>query len=265
MSNAKKTIGFSVFGALLVAAAIYTGLWFWMATEIRTQVSNFLVESRKNNVQILVRSLDIKGFPGTHEVHISGRIAADNAIAEVPELIARSHFFPGQRLTIELPQGFSIVEPVDSKLWSADRVYIDTIIPESLPDSMTHEDLAVWRDADQSITLNDIEIEKETLKAQGHGTVFLDDALQPAGNFSAHATGYMDFLQWLKQNHYIQTKEALLSSAVLSGLSKKDEDGNIYMDVDLTLQNQTLFVGPLRLAYLPSVRWAWRNALDPLQ
>lgn len=248
-------------GALLILAfACYTGLWFWMAGQIRTEMRAFIAEVQEDGVQILPRAMGVKGFPGRHAAWFSGRAAAEGVVIEVPLLEVRSIFMPGKPLAVEAPQGFSLAENAKADIWSLDRLLIETVIPASLPYDLTREDMTAWRDAGNVLTLEKIELQKNTLALEGSGTLMLDGNLQPSGAFEAHVTGHMDFLIWLQQNGHVETREAMLATAVLSGLSKTDpESSKNYMDVALTLQNQTLFVGPLPLVELPPVVWPWRS------
>ena len=256
----------SVAGFILLGLAIYTGFWIFMASQIRMQVENFIANAQEQNVHVITRAFGVRNYPFTPEAYFTGRISADGVTIEVPLLEVRSLFLPERPLTVEAPKGLSILAPADTTLWSVDSLRIDTVIPASLPSEMTHEEMSAWKNAGGTIDLQNIEMRKSSLNVKGSGQLVLDNALQPAGSFHARVTGHMEFLNWLQQQGYVKTKQAILASAVLSGLSKTDPETNeSYMESDLTLQNQTLFVGPLRLAYLPAVQWAWRSGPDRLQ
>lgn len=251
---------------LVILLAAYTALWFWAAGKIRDEMSGLIAEAQANGIQIMPRAMGVRGYPGKHEAWFSGRVAADGTVLEIPLLEVRSLFLPEKPLAIEVPEGFTVVEPADAEIWALDRLLVETVIPASLPADLTREDLTAWRDAGNVLTLSNIEAQKQSLALKGSGIILLDENLQPAGELTAHATGHMEFMIWLQQNGYVETKEALLATAVLSSLSKTDpETSRNLMEVALTLQSRTLFVGPLRLGVLPPVEWPWRSPPAPPQ
>lgn len=202
----------------------------------------------------------VENYPFVPEINFSGRISANGYTAEVPLLLVHSLFLVEKPLLLEAPRGLSILEPADTALLSLDKMHIDILIPASLPPAMTHEAMEAWKKTGNTVKIQNIAIEKGALKLEGSGVFMLDDSLQPAGEIDIRTTGHMEFLQWLRQEKYIETKEALLSGAVLAGLSRIDPDTNeTIMDTSLTLQNRTLFAGPLRLAVLPQAQWRWQR------
>ncbi len=248
-----------VSGLLVLLLTTYTAFWFWMAGEIRKEMDALPAEAAKNGVQIVPGAMGVRGYPLIHEAWFSGSIAADGTVIEVPLLEARSFFLPQTPLSAEMPQGFNITHPADASVWSPNYLLVQTVIPKSFPEFF-REDLAAWRDAGNRIVFGNIELGKNSLRLKGNGHVLLDANLQPAGEFNARITGHMDFLAWLQQQNHIETRDALIATAVLSGLSKTDPASNeLYMEAALMLQNRMLFVGPLRLASLPPVVWASRN------
>lgn len=63
-------------------------------------------------------------------------------------------------------------------------------------------------------------------------------------------------MAWLKDVGMIEAKDALIASAVMSGLSKEDPDtGERVINAKITLQNGILFLGPLRLLEIPRIDW----------
>ena len=255
----KKPLLWGVLVTSILVITVYTGLWLWMAGYVRAQFDKYLEEAREKNITITTRSINVRGYPFTHEVRFSGRVAMDGVVAEIPALHVRSLFIPGKPIRIEIPQGLSIVEPADSAIWSLDRLLIESVIPASLPGALTHEDMTAWKQAGGELVLNNFELRKKELQIIGNGTLGLDDTLQPTGLVNARVTGHLAFLMWLQQNGYVDTRQGILATTILRGLSKTDDENNNYMDVALTLQNRTLFVGPLRVTEVPAIVWGWRH------
>ncbi|MCB9991681.1 MAG: DUF2125 domain-containing protein [Rhodospirillales bacterium] len=249
------TLG-AVFSFVLV---FYTALWFWMAAHIYDEVDDFIRDAQQHGMTVIIRDMEVKGYPMLPEAHVSGRISADDIVVDIPALLVRSLFLPNKPIYIEAPEGVFVAEPADKAIWSLSRLVVDAIIPEYLPATITHEDLTQWRDAGNKIVINQFEAQKESLTISGSGNLELDDLLQPTGAFNAKTTGHMDFMIWLQQHGYIKTREAMLASTIMTGLSKTSEEGETYMEAILTLQNRTLFVGPLKVAQLPMLVWGWRH------
>ncbi len=257
MSKTKK-IGMGIGATITLTVIVYSLFWFWVTDQIKEEIAGFMLEAKQKDIQIMTRSMGVTGFPSTHKIHFSGRVQADGAILEIPMLEIHSSFLPGAPLTLEAPQGLAILKPAVTEIWSLDRMRIDTEVPATLPADLTREDLTAWKQAEGHILLKNMELHKDSLYLKASGKFELDHMLQPAGEFQARITGHMAFLRWLQDKKHIETREALLATAVLSGLSKKDAN-ETYINIDLSLQNQTLFVGPLRLARLPAIQWGWRN------
>lgn len=245
--------------SLLLVFLVYTALWFWMTKQIRVEIDRFISEAQKEEITVVTRILEIRGYPFTPKILFSGRLSKDDTVIEVPELLVQSLLLPNKPIKIYALQGLSILEPADTAIWSLDSLRIDGIIPKTLPPALFHEDLSVWKETGGNIQVDHIELKKQDLTLTGAGTLFLDDTLQPAGELSTRMTGYLDFLFWLQQNGYVETREALLATTVLTGLSRTDKNGETSVNADLTLQNRTLFVGPLRVVKLPMIVWNWRH------
>ncbi len=244
----------------VIGFLIYAGLWFWMAERIRGHIDSFVADAVAEEIYITPRALGVRGFPGPHEVVFAGRIAHNGVTADIPLLRVRSLFLPGSALSAEAPQGIALLSPADARLWSVSSASLNGPIPETLPADFTKEGLSNWKQQGGQILIDHLAITKESLSLQGNGTLELDEALQPAGRFDARITGHIAFLQWLQTNGYVETREGLLAAAVLNGLSRHDQaNDETYITATLTLQNRTLFLGPLRLASLPVIRWAWRS------
>lgn len=248
-----------------VAACAYTAFWIWGANRIREEMNDILADAAGRNVRIQPRTLDVRGFPGMPVAFFSGRAVSGPVTLEIPALSVRSRFIPGESLIIDAPQGIAVVEPrEEADLWSLDSIHISAIIPDRLPNELVREDMTAWRDSGQSLTVESLEIRKGRLRLSASGSVFLDESLQPAGSLQAQIAGHQDFLAELQTKKLIGTREAILAGTVLSGLSRPNpETGETTIPVALSIQNRTLFAGPLRLGEMPYIPWSWRTLPPP--
>lgn len=255
---------------ILVCAGVYSGLWYYYAYNVHKAATDYIENLRANDNHIVVKTLSVNGFPFKIAVNFEGRIASNGFVIEIPALEVNSLLMPGRNISILFDRGVKIIDPYDPALWSADYLLLEGIIPENMPENLTREDMRTWFENNGSILINNLHLRKQQLEVKGNGLVSLDQNLQPKGRFQAVITGHMEFLQWLSVNGYIKTKEALLSATVLSGLTRTNGSGGTpFMPVDLVVENQVLYAGPLRVIALPTVVWPWKELktipLDQLQ
>jgi hypothetical protein len=248
---------------IILMAGAYGGGWVWYAGQIKTQVTAFIEDTRQNYIQIALRDLQVNNFPFTPTVQASGRVEANGVIYDVPSLQIKSLFLNNALLEISLPQGLSIPSPSAMAIWSFDFLNLKTTIPASIPAGLYVEDMRAWQARNNVIPIHDFKIAKREFIMSGTGEFFLDENLQPAGVFQSNVTGHMGFVQTLAAEGVLSTREMLLATTVLSGLSQKSQDtGAQTISLTTMIENQTLYLGPLKVASLPSVRWPWRIATD---
>jgi len=116
------------------------------------------------------------------------------------------------------------------------------------------ERLASWRDAGGTLEVTSLKVDWPPLKAEADGTVALDEAFRPLGAFSTAITGYDALLDALVDGGQVARNEASMAKTVLDVMAKRDEaTGEPRIEVPVTIQNGTLFVGPVPLMPVPPV------------
>jgi hypothetical protein len=244
--------------ALLVLAAIYCGGWFYVARLIGQEIDRLYAQAADAGIAIEGARPAIGGFPGPHSVSFSGRIHdADGRGAEFPLLKISGIFLPGMLVHIEAPKGAAALGSYDRDIWSLDRADIVARIPKTLPGALYHADMKAWHDAGGGLEVKSFDLAKRGLDATGGGALTLDDDLQPQGNLAVGIAGdYVGFLAFLRGKGVIRQKEALLSAAILTGMSHKNPDtGENEISAAFRLQDRTLYLGMLRLTELPRAEW----------
>lgn len=249
------------FLSLLALIFIYCGGWFGLQHHLQQSVDNYIAEANNRGLYFTGDPPKITGFPGLPVLFYSGEIHHNplNIRLGVPGLYVRGLMPPVKTLAFSMPYGISLLSSDRPSVWSLDRLEVSAPLPDTIPADYTREGLSAWRDKNGRIVLDNLIMKKSTLTITAAGQLTLDENLQPAGNLDATMTGYMAFIEELENYRLINTKEKLLAISLLTGLSQTDEDGGNYIDIDITLQNRKLFVGPLQLASLPAIRWAWRS------
>ena len=235
---------------LLVCAALYTGWWFVIVGIVKSQI--------KENPDIQITH--IGGFPGP--MVIEGSFSATRLWQDQPQKIIVPEFtlrgFPIQILdaTLTLPKGLFVEGTLDREIWALDQLEIKGPLPLDFPQVVDQAAMTAWRDAGGHLTLNHFSFAKGDLKAEGAGTLTLDQALQPSGLINARISGHIEYLNFLVEKGMVDKKDAMLASTILRGLSSPDEDTGVnHMDIGIRLQNQSLYAGPLAVAQLPALRW----------
>lgn len=246
----KKNLSIAVALIFLCYAVLYTGWWFTVAGILKSQM--------KSNPDILVTR--VSGFPGP--MVIEGSAATTRLWQNEPQKITVPTFtlrgFPVQFLdaTLTIPQGVKVEGSIDPDLWSLDQLTLKGPIPLDFPQTLDEPTMTAWRDNGGHITVNHFSFVKGELKGEGAGTLKLDDKLQPSGLINARISGHIEYLNLLVQKGLVDRKDAMLASTILGGLSSPDEDTGVnHMDIGISLQNQTLYAGPLAVAQLPALYW----------
>lgn len=240
----------------------YIGLWFYTASLVQKQIDDFYARADENNIQISMPLPKVKGFPGIPEIETGGQVRYMGVTFDIPRLLIRSRFIPMSPFELSAPKGIRIVEPQSnaSELWSINALELNLIIPHPFPNDFTQEGLREWHDKQGHIVIDRFLIQKSTLRLDGFGRFGLDQNLQPSGMLSTKLSGHNAFLGTLQRYNIINTKQAILATAVLNALSKTDEfTGEPYITAKILLENRTLFLDALRLTQLPKIIWPWRS------
>lgn len=252
----KKKIVISLIAVIVLCAVAYTGWWFSMASILKAQM--------KDHPDIhLVR---IGGFPGM--MNIEGRVSATrlwNGEAQkivVPSFTLRGYPVQFLDAKLTLPQGLYVEGTLDRAVYALDSVEVEGPLPLDIPPKLDEASVTAWRDQGGHITINHFKFAKGTLNGEGAGTVKLDQNLQPTGMMNVRLNGHIEYLHFLVEKKLVDAKDAMLASTILGGLSSPDEETGIHhMDIGISLQNQTLYAGPLAVARLPLVYWGNGNQL----
>ncbi len=154
-------------------------------------------------------------------------------------------------LDIRMPQGTRAVttEPID---WLSARGAIMGPVPQT-GDLATS--LAGWAQAGGIVELKDFAFVQPPLDLHGNGTLALDEAMRPLGALSVTATGLPETIALFEQDGMIDAGAAKTATLMAEGLAKTDEAGRKHVTVSLSLQEGYLWLGPAKLARLPSLGW----------
>jgi len=115
--------------------------------------------------------------------------------------------------------------------------------------------LTRWRDDGGTIELQSLRLRWGSLLIDATGTLALDSGLQPEGAFSAVITGQDQAVDVAVRTGALKPSDAGTAKAVLGLLARPNGNGDKALTLPMTIQNQQLYLGPAKLANIPSIPW----------
>jgi hypothetical protein len=125
----------------------------------------------------------------------------------------------------------------------------------ALPPGQLIPALTQWRNDGGTIELQSLRLRWGSLLVDASGTLALDQALQPEGAFSAVITGQDAAVDVAVRTGALKPSDAGAAKAVLGLLARPNGNGDKALTLPMTIQNQQLFLGPAKLANIPSIVW----------
>ncbi|HEY6335217.1 MAG TPA: DUF2125 domain-containing protein [Alphaproteobacteria bacterium] len=117
--------------------------------------------------------------------------------------------------------------------------------------------LATWRDAGGALEIKSLNLAWGPLQLSGNATVALDPNMQPIGAGTGQIRGYSETIDSLIAQGLMKQRDGALAKAGLGLLAKTPPEGGAkVLTVPLTVQQQTLFAGPVAVLRIPTIAWA---------
>ncbi|WP_448206135.1 DUF2125 domain-containing protein [Azospirillum sp. sgz302134] len=114
--------------------------------------------------------------------------------------------------------------------------------------------LSAWSRDGGTVELDSLKLDWGPLKLAMNGTLALDGTLQPQAALTAEVRGFQAVLDALQG--FFRPKELALARTMLTMLARPAEPGGEpVLTAPVTVQNRSLFLGPLKVAALPPVVW----------
>lgn len=118
------------------------------------------------------------------------------------------------------------------------------------------EALELWRRDGGTLEVRRILLDWPPLTIDADGTMALDEALQPIAAFSTRITGFNDTLNALEAKGIIPRGQGASAQLVLNLLAKTPPGGDKpELQVPLSIQDQTLSIGPFDVMDVPTIEW----------
>lgn len=231
-------------GILVSLATIFTGyyfLWSYTAEQAVHLYSDFL--KNEPGVQRTHANPVVTGFPGAIKItSANDSIISDQGSIRIETITATGWPFPYIPIRIQTGQ-----ITVKSFSW-----------PENLIFDSLESRFTIWNG---KMTLHDSLLTRQNFKARLTGIADFSDEPAPNLDMNIALENHESLLSDLVNLKIIEKKQSLFASA---GFSMMTKDG--VATVPLTRSGQTIYAGPLPVAYLPAAhRPVRRNWPDPGQ
>ncbi|MBI2255021.1 MAG: DUF2125 domain-containing protein [Proteobacteria bacterium] len=200
-----------------------------------------------NTVIVTARDVSFSGSPGVYK---AGALDGSVDIPKVPPADYHQPFlgFDLAAANVQLPEGQRAVTAGPIELVAA-RGAVMGPVPMA-PDLGTA--LRGWAQAGGVLEVKAFSFAQKPLDAAGEGTLALDEALQPLGAITLRAHGVAETVDMLDRDGLLDERSAKTARIMVQGLAKPDDTGKAYVDLSLSLQQGHLWLGPVKLAKLPS-------------
>ncbi|MCR9221718.1 MAG: DUF2125 domain-containing protein [Alphaproteobacteria bacterium] len=121
------------------------------------------------------------------------------------------------------------------------------------PQAGLRQTLTAWRDAGGRVETPWLRVGWGPLGLDAEGALSLDEALRPVGAYQARISGLDRAIDRFREAGLIEPGAARLLAGGARLLARAGADGRRYIDMPVTAENGGLFIGPVRVAYLPPV------------
>ncbi|MBX6321281.1 MAG: DUF2125 domain-containing protein [Rhodospirillaceae bacterium] len=135
------------------------------------------------------------------------------------------------------------------------RLHLDALVRGALPPGPAAEALQAWRDAGGVLEVRRLATEWGDLRVTTDGTLSLDKRMQPTAAGVATIRGLDAVIDDLAEASVIGAQEARLAALASAALTKPASDGDREVRLPISIQERTVFLGPLRLFRLPEIHW----------
>lgn len=256
----------AVIGFLFIAYSLF---WFVIAGSLKEGIAGFEEDIAEQGYRLTDGEARVSGFPRLHKIVFSGNIKGEDGLdILVPDLEIKGMFLPGWEISISFPEGVKLLSSDDEyELFHLNKVFLSFIVPETVPAEVTYPNMKLWHEENGKLDITELLIRSETTSLLGTGRISLDERLQPALDADVTISGISDYLEKLRTADAISDSKFRIANAIISAIGQKDENtGKIRIETTVSVENQKLFIGPLRVASLPVVQWPlpYRDRHSPL-
>ena len=239
---------------VILAACIYTGGWYYLAWQIDHETRRILDQTaQQNNLKIDGTLGFPSGFPYEYHMTFSGDLVHADYTISIPELTMRGLPFPGEEVFVNASMGIDIDSAaLHPDLRLLERASMSFINPDSLPPQATRENMTRWHENGHArLELTGLNLHWPDASIYGRGVLTFNEELQPELDAQVGVVNVTYFLGVVFDTYPLSESERGMLVTFVNALNTTG--GAI--TAPLRIENQTFYVGMLRMADLPRIRW----------
>jgi hypothetical protein len=257
-----KKAGIVIAVLLLIGAIVYSGAWFCAKQRIDAEIARLFDTAAQQNITFLGDKPEVTGFPFAPTIHYTKGIKVRNWDATFATLTIKGFPLPGLPVKFSFPEGVMVSSSQLPDIVMVEELYALIRIPLPLLNSFYEDDIRVWQQAGGTLDIIDSFVRYEGAILNIDGTIAVDENLQPIASLKAQTRGYALLIQKMIEAEKIKPFAGIALLAALNNFAKPDPDsetGEMIAEMPLTVQNRSLYVGPVLAGSLPEILWDKRN------
>jgi hypothetical protein len=197
-----------------------------------------------------VTALKLNGMGATQAVTIGDAVAH----MEIPATPPRDHNGMALGLSLQINQT-KLPSPLPGFGDTLSGFSFSAQLKGALPPGAFVPALTQWRSDGGTIELEYLRLRWGSLLIDANGTLALDRNLQPEGALSAVITGQDAAVDVAVMTGTLKADQAGIAKTFLGLLAKPNADGQKAITMPMTLQSQQLYLGPAKIADVPTIPW----------
>ena len=152
---------------------------------------------------------------------------------------------------LQLPAGLGLPLGGDVRILNFQAKVLGGLEFPATVDALGH-----WRDGGGIVEVERLETQYGPLYVRANGTLALDQAMQPMGAMTAKVRGFFQTVKALRNAGHIRSRDAAMARGILGAQARKPKGGGAAtISLPLSIQEQKLYAGPVRLMDMPKIKW----------
>ncbi len=243
--------------SLIFVAALYSSAWFFMGYKINQAINQFYTQDAPaNGITFLGEKPKLSGFPAVPFVTYTKGFKKGDLSVTFSKLRVIGFPIPTFPIAINIDHDLTIQDNKTKKSLTLDYLRTTLEIPKSFPRSSKKNDVLKWQKEVERIDIKHFKTAKENMKINATGFAGLDNNLQPTLNLDTDIKNHEELIQFFVKTGELKPLPAALALSALNAMAKTDLQTNEHaVNLKVKIQDQTLFLGPIRTIKLPPVYW----------
>ncbi|MDY0028461.1 MAG: DUF2125 domain-containing protein [Pseudobdellovibrionaceae bacterium] len=261
-----KVVSVILLCTCMLVAGIYSVAWHLVAKNMQAHIDYYwsLLPIQKGIV-IVGDKPEISGFPFPPEAHFSGVVTmsfdiymgnSEPLVFEIPDLKFVGFPLTGLTIYLEAPQGLGISEQISGRGLRLDYALINATLPKNIPEKFVYREVKKWQETQDYLIFNHIFFQTGEVRISGDGVLGLNSDLQPDLRLQTRITGMDALFEKLSKDTAIKQRDLDISKSFLKLIAETDpETGELYFETGFFIQNNNMFIGPMRIGTIPPLEW----------